>query len=344
MQEKHEQLGEHGAIPGVPNGPPQNGATGSAAAVGGLASAGLPGDSAPAKAPLLVQPQGTAPEPVAPITTLEVHELANLFPPMSDTEYAGLLASMREIGQTDPIVIYQGKVIDGRNRLRACRELGLVPKTVEWDGKGSLLEFVVSRNLIRRHLDESQRAMVAARLKPNFHAGAQIRMLAGKELDPVLNLTQGRSRDVAGALLNVSPISVTFACRVLEKGVPALIEAVERSRMAVSQAAVIAKLTAEQQVRLIAMEATEREKETKSLLAEQKHQSQAAQPGTSDADKHLLANFSCLAAKLSKQGKTFRLELTRNWQDELCKAVYQREHFVRLLRRGVLLVTEEDVK
>jgi ParB-like chromosome segregation protein Spo0J len=113
-----------------------------------------------------------------------IHEVANLFPPMSDTDFASLRESIRAIGQSDPIWVWQGKVIDGRHRLRACNELGIEPKICEWDGLGSLIAFVVARNLTRRHLDESQRAMVAARLKPALEQDARQRVLAGKELDP----------------------------------------------------------------------------------------------------------------------------------------------------------------
>jgi hypothetical protein len=42
----------------------------------------------------------------------------------------------------------------------------------QWKGKGSLPEFVLSLNLHPRHLDESQRAMVAAQIAGMRHAAA----------------------------------------------------------------------------------------------------------------------------------------------------------------------------
>jgi DNA modification methylase len=59
-------------------------------------------------------------------------------------------------------VTFQGAVLDGRNRLRACEELGVTPRFVEWDGVGSPLEFVAAENLYRRHLTPGQRAAIAA--------------------------------------------------------------------------------------------------------------------------------------------------------------------------------------
>jgi ParB-like chromosome segregation protein Spo0J len=83
---------------------------------------------------------------------------------LSPTEYERLKADIGENSLLDPITTYQGQIVDGRNRYRACRELGIEPRTVEWSGTGSLLDFVVSRNDRRRHLTDSQRALVAARV------------------------------------------------------------------------------------------------------------------------------------------------------------------------------------
>ena len=56
-------------------------------------------------------------------------------------------------------------MIDGRHRARVCSDLGVEPTVREYEGEeSSLVAFVVSLNLHRRHLDESQRAMVAAKL------------------------------------------------------------------------------------------------------------------------------------------------------------------------------------
>ncbi len=46
-----------------------------------------------------------------------------------------------------------------RNRYTTCIELKLTPIVKQWDGKGSLLEFVSDMNFNRRQMDASQRAM-----------------------------------------------------------------------------------------------------------------------------------------------------------------------------------------
>ena len=51
---------------------------------------------------------------------------------------------------------------------------------VEWDGEGSLISFVVSLNLHRRHLDSNQRAFVALDLLPFIEAEAKERQCCGQ--------------------------------------------------------------------------------------------------------------------------------------------------------------------
>ena len=95
---------------------------------------------------------------------MNAHPLAALFPLMEGRAFEDLRADIAQHGLREPIVIHEGKVLDGRNRLRACIETGTPPEFREWAGPGTALDYVISMNLVRRHLDESQRAMVAARV------------------------------------------------------------------------------------------------------------------------------------------------------------------------------------
>jgi len=95
------------------------------------------------------------------ITPYEFHELCCIFPRCTDEELQLLVSDIRENGQLEPIVRYEGKILDGRNRYFACQILNKEPEYVDFEGKDPLA-FVVSRNLCRRHLSESQRALAAA--------------------------------------------------------------------------------------------------------------------------------------------------------------------------------------
>lgn len=93
------------------------------------------------------------------------HAVCQLFPAMTDEELDALVEDIRANGQRDPIITWKDEVIEGRHRLAACRLAGVEPKFAEWDGKGSMIAFVASKNLHRRHLTESQRAVIGLRLR-----------------------------------------------------------------------------------------------------------------------------------------------------------------------------------
>jgi hypothetical protein len=155
-------------------------------------------------------------------------------------------------GQRVPAWRYQGRLIDGRTRARACKELGRDLLVRDWDGQGSLLAFVVSLNLRRRHLSESQRAVLGARLKPLFEEEARQRMLTGKAIDPMADLPQGPARDQAAAAVGVSGRTVEAASKVLKRGTPELIRSVETGQVSVSAAADLAGLPPDEQRDVVA--------------------------------------------------------------------------------------------
>jgi N6-adenosine-specific RNA methylase IME4 len=107
---------------------------------------------------------------------LKVHPAAKLMPLLKGDELDELVEDIRKNGQRHPVVMFQNMVLDGRNRLEACRRLKLEPKTVEWVSKGmSPTAYVVSTNIARRHLTPSQKAAIAAELEPLFAAEAKKR-------------------------------------------------------------------------------------------------------------------------------------------------------------------------
>jgi hypothetical protein len=102
--------------------------------------------------------------------------------------------------------------------------------------------------LHRRHLDVSQRALLADKLKPLFEAEARERMLAGRGPDPMANLPQGAARALAAQVAHVSPRSVDAATKVSQQGAPELLSAVESGKVSVSAAAALADLPRNEQI------------------------------------------------------------------------------------------------
>jgi len=171
---------------------------------------------------------------------VEFHEVANIFPMMNEEEYEALKQDIKEHGLLEPIWTYQGRIIDGRNRYLACQELGIRPEYREWRGGGSLVSFVVSLNLKRRHLSASQKAVAALDALPYLEAEAQKRMLAGKRPGPEEIIPQGRTRapqarDYAARIFDVNPHYVQDAKR-LDKEEPFLLEQVRAGEITLPQA------------------------------------------------------------------------------------------------------------
>lgn len=106
----------------------------------------------------------------------EYHPVANIFPLMQGIEFDSLVSDIRRNGLLEPIWLYQGKIIDGRNRYRACLVANIPPRFREWEGKGSLIGFILSLNLNRRHLDSVQKAIAAENALPFYASEAKERM------------------------------------------------------------------------------------------------------------------------------------------------------------------------
>ena len=91
------------------------------------------------------------------------HPLSSAFPAMSPDEFAALVADIREHGQRDVATIYDGMVLDGWHRYRACCEIGIPCRTEPFSGADALA-FVRSKNQHRRHYMKSQQAAVEVAL------------------------------------------------------------------------------------------------------------------------------------------------------------------------------------
>ena len=157
----------------------------------------------------------------------EVHPIANVFPMMSNDEFKALKADIKEHGLREPIVFWKNMLVDGRNRLKACEDLGIEADESELMDETDPVAWVISHNLHRRHLDESQKAMVAAKLAKLKHGDNQ----HTKEDGPI-----GLSIKDASKMVNCSERSTKRAKKVIAEGANEVQQAVERGELPVSVA------------------------------------------------------------------------------------------------------------
>lgn len=151
---------------------------------------------------------------------LETHPLAEAFPLIEGKEFEELTASVKKHGLINPIILLDGRIIDGRNRYRACLAAGVEPDFMEFEETDPARQegLVEALNVHRRHLTESQRAMIAAR----FAKGGVLQEEAARQM-------------------NVGTRSVEKAAAIMRSGDTNVIDLVSRGKTSVTRAEQVVK-------------------------------------------------------------------------------------------------------
>jgi hypothetical protein len=205
----------------------------------------------------------------------EIHPACGILPMMPAAALAELAEDIRRHGQQQPVVLFEGKVLDGRNRLRACEIAGVEPEVREWQGDDPL-RWVLSLNFHRRHLTTDQRAVVGARAErllaerarraeglpaetapaepppPEVEDAAPAPPPPPRPRTPSELSIERQARQAAAELVNVSAQRIARGRKLLDTAVPDLVAAVERGEVTVAQAGRVATLAAEAQAALVA--------------------------------------------------------------------------------------------
>ena len=160
---------------------------------------------------------------------LEAHPLAKIIPRMSKEDYTTLVKDIGKFGCRNPIDLYEGKILDGINRKKACVELGsdCPTREITFPSDAEALAYVISQNVPRRHLTTGQRAVIAAKLAT---------MKKGDNQHSLKKL----SSEAAAKDTKVSITSLKHAKFVQEKGAPETIAALEDGSIKLAKAVAIA--------------------------------------------------------------------------------------------------------
>jgi hypothetical protein len=160
---------------------------------------------------------------------MEYHPIADLFPMLEGAEYEAFKEGIRNNGLLDSITVYEGKILDGRNRHKACLELGIEcrispPLPFGMDP----YKYVVEKNLHRRHLSIADRAIIADEMA-NLAAG-----------NPTLNPIAPRgaiTQRQASKLMGVGRRTVQRVRVIKKSGNKKLIEDVKSGKIKINEAA-----------------------------------------------------------------------------------------------------------
>ena len=195
--------------------------------------------------------------------TVGYHALSLLFPRMSKRAYKALLEDIRLNGQKVKIVTYRGKILDGRHRYEACLELEIEPEMVPLADGEDPRRYVISINAAKRDLSQSQRGMVGAKLTNTPKSGGRPKAIAEGAAEPGGDEEPGKVAaflaDGAG-WISVADAALMMGCSVrmvrsarcvLERGIPALVDAVDNDQIAVNRAEKVSELSAEAQQKFV---------------------------------------------------------------------------------------------
>jgi ParB-like chromosome segregation protein Spo0J len=171
---------------------------------------------------------------IDPEAELKIHPIAYLLPMMSEPEWEYFKEDISKNGVRVPVVVYQDQIIDGRNRWKACQELKIKCPAVKWHGPGSVLDYIVSCNIARRHLTTSQRAALATEALPLYEAEAKEREKMGRAKLPYPEKA-GRAREHAEQSFGVSPRLIQNA-KKLKTEAPELFEQVKVGDKTINEA------------------------------------------------------------------------------------------------------------
>lgn len=155
----------------------------------------------------------------------EFHSYCTLFPQADEKTLTDISADIKENGLNEPIILYEGKILDGRNRYLACGMAGVEPTFKNYTGDEPL-QYVVSKNLHRRHLNESQRAMLGQKLWKMAHEGESPAKVTQEDISKQFN---------------VSPASVRSAARLAEVAIDEIKDKVEAGTLSINKAADLVK-------------------------------------------------------------------------------------------------------
>ena len=208
---------------------------------------------------------------IANMSGLQPHEYANIFPMMRGDDYERLKSDIAENGLQEPIWLYQEKILDGRNRHKACIEAGVKPEFRSYGGNEPL-KFVLSLNLARRHLDTVDVCKVVDSVADIFERQAKERQieaisrgnvsrniespvvalvpqLAEQEVDPETppepKKPEPKARDLAVAAVGNQVSARTYQdYKKVKTESPELFKKVESKEISVKAAATVLKDTA----------------------------------------------------------------------------------------------------
>lgn len=253
---------------------------------------------------------------------MQPHPIADLLPAMTAAELQSLADDIKAHGLHHPVVVYDGQILDGRHRFKACEMAGVDARFTEFKGDdAAAVAMVYSANLSRRQLTKSQLAMAGAKLKAWHAVRAKERQAHGQTApgktlpEDLPEASAGDARDHAAKAVGVSGKLIDQAESVMRRAVPEVARLVEGGAMTLNEAAKVVEMPKDVQRRIAAQPTkTIRQGELRSSIKKsaaakkgRTYQSQVVQaadaPGT-PLVRTLLSRLELLTNEIERAGMT----------------------------------------
>lgn len=255
--------------------------------------------------------QPELPMPKEKIIELKFHPLAELFPLMEGEEFEAFADDIEANGQRDPIWLLNGDIIDGRNRYLACKDRGIDPRTEDYKGTDAL-GFVLSKNLHRRHLTTSQRALIAEKVSRKQEP-ANLPVSPTSEDQLLVEQDESLTQAEAAKALKVSERQVRNAKKLQGKAVPDLVKMVAAGTITMNMALRVCALSHAQQQKLVDKGATAIRVKAKSMADAAKPPKATGVPKPTKAERQKAKNEKLKAqAALKDRERMIDLIATRD--------------------------------
>ena len=143
-------------------------------------------------------------------------ELMNLIPALSVEEYAQLEANILEEGIREPIITWNGYIIDGHNRFSIAQRFDLEYKTTSkyFSSEESVKEWMILNQFGRRNLSNYQRSVLALELEEVFSKKAKEKELERKTTFAKSQKSSMQTLNTNKELSNISGIGQQTIARV----------------------------------------------------------------------------------------------------------------------------------
>lgn len=170
---------------------------------------------------------------------------SEIWPVMADDALKALAEDIDEQGQRNPIHLYDGDILDGRNRWLAITKFcasGVEPQFEDVTARAtSPIHWVISLNEKRRHLNGSQRGMAAAKALSFYEDEAKRRMATKGAPIGAPQEEKHRAADDAAVAFDTTARTVQRAKTVSTNGSKRLVKAVEDGDLSLGKAEQIVK-------------------------------------------------------------------------------------------------------